>query len=259
MALDTASAGIRLHFIDGGAGDPPLVFVPGWCCDHTFFQPQFDHFKRSNRVFAVDPRGFGQSDRPHGGYDIPTQADDVARVCRDIGLVKPVIIGHSLGGMIAVDLAARYPTLVRAVVAVDPGPLHMLPETRAMFEAFIAALEGPDSKTVREQYIEDMFAAQDDPKRCQWIKETMCSVPIDVALAQLRGVLDWNGVGALSLSTSPLLVLRRGTGGSNEPSRLHAQRDGIKFGVIVGAGHFFQLEVPDQVNPMIERFLKGLA
>lgn len=261
MALDTASAGIRLHFIDGGAGDPPLVFVPGWCCDHTFFQPQFDHFKRSNRVFAVDPRGFGQSDRPHGGYDIPTQADDVARVCRDIGLVKPVIIGHSLGGMIAVEIAARHPSLPGAIVAVDPGPLAIRSESRAVFEALVAALEGPDARAALRTYVDRMFRAIDDRDRRRWITDTMSSAPLDIAAAIIRGVIEWNGPGALQLCNVPLLVLMNGpsVGGSNEPGRLLELKSNIQFGVTVGAGHFHQLEVPEQVNAMIERFLKTLS
>lgn len=255
--VEAVRAGVRLHYVDEGAGDPTFVFVPGWCCDHTFFGPQFGHFKSSHRVIALDLRGCGRSARPDHGYDIPTLADDVAGLCRELGIAKAVVAGHSLGGMIGVELAVRHPTLVRAVVAVDPGPLAMLPESRATFEALIAELEGPESAAVREQYIDDLFAPLDDPDRRLWIKETMCSVPIDIALAVLRGVVEWNGVGALRLSTAPLLVLRSGTGGSNDPARLLSLRPGIQFGVTVGAGHFIQLEVPDQVNPMIERFVKG--
>src|SRR5688500_18012179 len=70
--------GLGLFYRQEGSGDPPLVFVHGWCCDHTFFQPQFDHFKASHAVTTLDLRGCGQSDRPKDSYDIPTLADDVA-------------------------------------------------------------------------------------------------------------------------------------------------------------------------------------
>jgi len=254
------SAGVRLHYVDQGAGEPSFVFLPGWCCDHTFFQPQFDHFRSTHRVIAMDLRGCGESDRPPDGYDIPTQADDVAALCRQLGVEKPVIVGHSLGGMIGVELAARHPSVPRAIVAVDPGPLAMLPESRAVFEAFIAALEGPDSAAARRAYIDGMFLPSDDIERRRWITETMCSVPLEFALPVLRGVVEWNGVGALMLGEAPLLVLLSETGGSNDPARLRALRSNkIEFGVTVGAGHFIQLEVPDQVTPMIDRFVRTLA
>ena len=65
----------------------------------------------------------------------------------------------------------------------------------------------------------------------------------------------WNGIAALLMCSAPMLVLLSQPGGSNDPSRLRALRSDAQFGVTVGAGHFHQLEVPDQVNAMIERFL----
>jgi len=250
--------GIRLQYLDEGAGDPPFVFVHGWCCDQTFFQPQFDHFQPSHRVVTLDLRGCGESDKPEGGYDIPTLTDDVARLCREIGLVKPVVVGHSLGGMIGVELAARHPSLARAIVADDPGPIAMLPESRAVFEAFIAALEGPDSSAARKGYIDGMFLPAGDQVLRRRITQTMCSVPLHVAIEVLRGVLTWNGAGAVQLCTVPLLVLLSETGGSNDPPRLKALKPDVQIGVTVGAGHFHQLEVPEQVTPMIERFVQAL-
>jgi pimeloyl-ACP methyl ester carboxylesterase len=49
--------GVRLAYTEAGSGDPPLLFVHGWCCDHSYFQPQFEHFQRGHRVVAVDLRG----------------------------------------------------------------------------------------------------------------------------------------------------------------------------------------------------------
>lgn len=259
MAIATG-AGIKLHYVQEGAGDPTFVFVHGWCCDHTFFQPQFDHFKQSHRAVSPDLRGCGESDKPDAGYDIPTLTDDVAALCRDLGLERPIIVGHSLGGMIGVELAARHPSLPGAIVAVDPGPLAIQPSSTAVFEALIAALEGPDGAAARQEYISGMFLATDDRDRKRWISETMCSAPLSIAAASIRGVMDWNGVGALQLCTVPLLVLMSdaSVGGSNEPKRLLELKSDIQFGVTVGAGHFNQLEVPDQVNAMIARFVQTI-
>ena len=248
--------GVRLHYVAEGAGDPAFVFVHGWCCNYTFFQPQFDHFKLSHRVVALDLRGCGESDQAKDGYDIPTLADDVAALSSHLGLTRPVIVGHSLGGMIAIELAARHPLHAGAVVAVDPGPIDPLPEIVHVFEELIAQLEGPDSDAARRAYVESLFMSTDDIERRRSILETMCSVPRHIAVAALRGVLAWNGVGAFLSATAPLLVLRSKPGGSNDPARLLSLRPDVKIGVTFGSGHFNQLEVPEQVNPMIERFLR---
>ena len=68
---------------------------------------------------ALDPRGCGKSDRRDSGYDIPTLADDVASLCRRLAISKPVVVGHSLGGMIAIELAAAHPSLASGIIAVD--------------------------------------------------------------------------------------------------------------------------------------------
>jgi pimeloyl-ACP methyl ester carboxylesterase len=84
----------------------------------------------------------------------------------------------------------------------------------------------------------------------------MCLVPQRIAAAVLRGVVAWNGVGALRLCNVPMLVLLSDSGGSNAPDRLLALKPSIHFGITVGTGHFHQLEVPEQVTPMIEKFIQ---
>lgn len=245
---------VSLYYERAGEGNPPLVFVHGWCCDHTFFRPQFDHFRSTHQVLALDLRGCGSSDRPDDGYDVPSFADDLAWLCADIGIERPVVIGHSLGGMIAIELAARYPRLPLMVVADEPGPINPLPETRLIYEGFAAELQGPGAEAVRRAWVEADLTA-DDPVLSRWIVETMCSVPLSVAAAVIRGVNAWNGVAAFALCEVPLLVLLSVTGGSNDPARLLPLKPDLHVGVTVGAGHFNQLEVPEQVTAMIERFI----
>ena len=50
-------AGLSLYYERAGSGEPELLFVPGWCCDHTAFRPQFEHFARTHAVTALDLRG----------------------------------------------------------------------------------------------------------------------------------------------------------------------------------------------------------
>ena len=103
-----------------------------------------------------------------------------------------------------------------------------------------------------------MFLSGDNAELRNRITQTMCSAPLAVAIPVLRGVMSWNGVGALRLCEAPLLILRCETGGSNDAARLLALKPNLQIGVTVGSGHFHQLEVPEQVTPMIERFVKTL-
>ena len=175
------SEDLKLYYERAGTGEPELLFVPGWCCDHTAFQPQFDHFARTHAVTALDLRGCGQSDQPDDGYTIPELADDVARLCAEVGIEKPVIAGHSLGGMIAVELAARYPSLPSALVLVDPGPIDPSPESGKIYSAFAEEMAGPNGEEVRRAWVQDMGAR--DEELARWIVELMCAVPLPIAAA----------------------------------------------------------------------------
>lgn len=250
--------GVRLYYEQEGQGDPSFVFVHGWCCNRTFFQPQFEHFKASHSVVTLDLRGCGESDQPDGGYDISTLAQDVGWLCGELGVNKPVIVGHSMGALVGIELAVQRPRLLAGVVAVDPGPLHPTPEVRSVFAGLIAQLEGPNGEEVRRVFVESMFLPTDDAERKRAIVEAMGSVPLPVAAAMMQGTLAWNAVAALALCDVPLLVLRSSgsPGGSNDPARLLSVNPRLQLGVTVGAGHFHQLEVPEQVTAMIERFVR---
>jgi pimeloyl-ACP methyl ester carboxylesterase len=246
-------AGTRLYYERAGTGEPELLFVPGWCCDHTAFQPQFDHFAKTHAVTALDLRGVGQSDAPGGGYSIPELADDVASFCGAVGIEKPVIVGHSLGGMIAVEVAARFASLPSALVLVEPGPIAPLPATVDFFSDFATRLEGPDGEELRRAYVHDMGAR--DEELARWIVDHMCVPEQHVAAAVIRGVSEWDGREPLARCTLPVLALRDEIGETTDILRLLEIKPDLEVGITVGAGHFHQLEVPEQVNAMIDRFL----
>ena len=247
--------GLKLYYERDGSGEPELLFIPGWCCDQTFYAPQFDHFKSSHAVTALALRGCGRSNYPESGYDIPTLADDVAWFCAEVGIEEPVVIGHSLGGMIAIELGARHPSLPRALVADDPGPVHPTDAAISVYDGFAEQLAGPAGEAARRAWVEDGVGPTADDELRKKIVDTMCAVPLPVARAVIENVTSWNGVAAFVMCDVPLLVLLSGPDASNDPSRLQPLRPATSFGMTVGTGHFHQLEAPEQVNAMIERFL----
>jgi len=248
--------GVQLHYERRGSGALELVFVPGWCCDSTVFVPQVEHFARTCSVTVVDPRGCGRSDAPAEGYEISTAADDVARLCAALEIEHPVVLGHSRGGMVVVELAARHPQLPSALVAFDPGPIHATADAVRIYSGLAEELAGPSGEAVRRAFVESAVSGNLDAELRQHVVDLMCAVPLRVATALMEGVVGWNGTAALSFCEVPLLVLLAGPAKSNDASRLAPLKPDIQYGMTVGAGHFNHLEVPEQVNPMVERFLE---
>src|SRR5262245_41821737 len=125
MAEFVATAdGVRLAYDTAGRGEPPVVFVHGWGGDRSYFAPQVTHFADRHAVATLDLRGHGESGRPEpgrpGSYEVAAFADDTLAVAEAAGLHRPVVVGHSLGGLAALACAAR-PGAVRAAVMVNPA------------------------------------------------------------------------------------------------------------------------------------------
>ena len=139
----TRRNGASLFYGDFGVGDPPIVLVHG-IGNHTPFARQIEHFRRAHRVIAPDLPGFGQSEAPPGRQaGIEEFSDDVTWLCDELELRAPVIVGHSMGGAIAFEVAAARPDLPSAIVLLDPIPIVPLPALRDQRAALLAALEGP--------------------------------------------------------------------------------------------------------------------
>jgi pimeloyl-ACP methyl ester carboxylesterase len=167
-----------LAYAESGAGDPPLVFVHGWTCNHTHFAPQFSHFEKDHRVVAVDLRGHGASDAPEQRYTVTAFADDVAWLCEQADVEGPVLVGHSMGGSVVLDVAARYPDLPRAVVMLDAAPIVGASPAAGTAIEVAAALSGPDGPMARAAPIEHAVSALGrDPELQDAVRRDMGPTP----------------------------------------------------------------------------------
>lgn len=247
--------GVKLAYTESGSGSPPVVLVHGWTCDRSYFAPQEKHLAARHRVVAVDLRGHGESDKPQGPYPIAQFADDVAWLCRELGLVKPIVIGHSMGGMTAVELAARHPELPSAIVACD-SPMAVPDALASNLVAVAEQLRKPDWRPAHRAFItQALFIPADDAARKEKILAQMTSAPDHVTLGCWEGILGADMESALRKVKVPFLYLFAAAPLA-DAQKLRALCPHVTTGQTVGAGHFQQLEVPDQVNPMIDRFLR---
>ncbi len=107
--------GMNLYYEQAGQGSP-LVFLSGLGGDHRAFQVSARYFGERHRTLLFDARDVGRSDRAVGDYTTPDLADDVAGLLATLSIPAANVIGHSLGGLVAQELALRHPDSVRTLV-----------------------------------------------------------------------------------------------------------------------------------------------
>jgi pimeloyl-ACP methyl ester carboxylesterase len=246
--------GARICYEEDGTRAQPIVFVHGWCCNHRYFGPQYGHFAARHHVVALDQRGFGESDKPEQKYTIEGFADDVAALCRELRLERPAIVGHSMGGAIALAVAARHPSLVRAIALCDPAvffPQFM----KDAIGPFLQGLASPDYQNVAAAFIEQrLFAPGDDAARRLRITAEMCQTPQHVMSSAFENLIAFDCETAARACKVPVLLIDA-EAPIPERARFREACPQLVMAQTAGAGHFHQLEVPEQVNAMLERFL----
>ena len=251
---------ITLFYEEARGGDPPILLVHGWCCDHTYLAPQFERYAALGRkVVTVDLRGHGSSDKPKQHYTMQVFADDLAWSCEQLRLTKPVVIGHSMGGIVAFDLASRYSDLPSAVVMLDAAVV--LPSAaRAGIPSFLEQLRGPNYREALRDYVGNaLFIPTDNLDRKESILERMTTAPQHVMVSAFEGLRDYDPtVVASGLAVPGLYIAADEAVPRSDMVRFHEMAAQILYGKTVGSGHFCQLEVPEQVNAMIDRFLSIL-
>jgi pimeloyl-ACP methyl ester carboxylesterase len=231
-----------------------FVFVHGWACDHNFFPPQIDYFSRNHRVIPADLVGHGASDAPPQKYTVAQFPDDLAWLCGELHVERAVLVGHSMGGVVALELAGRYPQVAAAVCLIDSV---VFPS-----EACLAQLGQLGEQLATTNYTEvlqraatSLFIEKDDPERKTRLLARMAKTPQHVAVPALRGHLRDYDLGRAALASRVPTAYIAATNLMSDLDQFRCFCPQLETGQTMGSGHFSQLEVPEQINAMLELFV----
>lgn len=153
----------QMAYHDSGNQLPSLIFLHGTGCDASDWMPVTDGLPHNRRFIALDFRGHGQSTVPTQQFTLTDLAEDVLHLADKLRLQAFVIVGHSLGGMVAMEVAQHSPHVVGLVLlegwislssagsAFDPGRFY-----GALSEAAIAEIQ-QKAKTTRSRFQSDIW------------------------------------------------------------------------------------------------------
>ncbi len=251
---------VDLAYDEAGEGSPALLLLHGHSCARTDFVHQVEAFSSSHRVIAFDQRGHGDSSKARdGSYGFEATAGDARVLCEALGVERPVVVGHSLGGVSALRLAAE-PGFASALVLLD-STVEIPGEVESELAAYNDRLEGLSDAEFRHEvraYARyRMIDPSDDQKVADELIERAAQVPKDVYVPAASSIAGVDIARIAAAVEVPALFIASSLPWIR-PERVHELQPGWFLGRTVGAGHFHHLLVADQVNAMIERFLASI-
>jgi len=222
---------------------------------------------RNHRVVTFDNRGTGRSDAPEDGYSIAQFARDAACVLEAVGAAQAHVVGHSMGGYIALSLAVQRPELVRSLVLIGtssggPGALPIPPATS---EAWKASVSLPPAEFARATMPYSFATGWSDahPERFEELLARRLEFPTATEpwKKQFRAVseLGRDGIDVASLSIPALVI--HGTDDRVVPyingQRLARQLPRARLHSMDGAGHLCFLEEPKRVLSLLQSWVEA--
>ena len=255
MHTTTAPDGATIAYEATGSG-PPLVLVHGITDSHCAWDPLVADLATDHQVIAVDLRGHGGSERKPP-YEPVTLANDVRAVVDAVGADTPMMVGHSLGGVIVSAYAAFHPAhkvlnidqslelagFKAALVSVEP----MLRGSNAEFQAVMSSLTdmlfGPLSASERER-----LTAQSSPE--QDVVLGIWSTVLDSSTEELDALLH----AMAGTVTAPYLALHGSDPGADYPAYLKSLIPHAEIEVWADHGHFPHLVEPQRFVERLREF-----
>lgn len=246
---------ITLTYDYMGKGSLSFLLIHGVGANRTFFTDMMRHLSQHARVLNPDLRGHGESDKPDEPYSMQTYADDLSALVKTTKLDNIIVVGHSMGGNIALEFAAQHPDLVKGLVLLDAW-LFWSESALAFFAERLAELKSAEFKE-HLHHLADMRCFPTDRHKEQVLKSFLAT-PQYVWTSSLEKMRDWNKestVEAVEACHVPILYVQTDKILVDLDKFQQHFHSTLILGKVIGTGHFCNLEVPDQVDAMIDRFV----
>ncbi len=255
--------GLALAYTDEGKG-LPLVFVHGFPLHRGAWQKQIDALRSSYRVIAPDLCGLGESEAGSGPATMTQFAEDIHGLLQQIHPGPVVLIGHSMGGYVALAFARQFPSQLRGLVLVGTKAGNDTPEGAAGRRATAEKVKTEGSKVVVDAMAPKMLAASNlDGKMAEQVRAIMAPSKPQGVIAALLGMAERpDSTAMLAGIATPTLVI---TGADDtiippaESEKLAKAIRGAQLTMIPHAGHLVAFEQADEFNRVLKKWLDGIT
>lgn len=255
--------GLTLHYrIEGPLHGPPLVFINSLGTDLRLWDAVVPAFVGRFRIIRFDKRGHGLSDAPPGPYTIRDHVQDLVGLLEHLKIETAILVGISVGGLIAMDYTLQHPQRVTALVLCDTAPKI---GTAELWRERMAAVSeqglGPLAEKLIERWFTPTFANQ-HPAAYRGYRNMLARMPFAGYIATCAALRDADLREQVAAITTPTLALCGAADISTPPAvlrQLAATLPNARFELISGAAHLPCVEQPVAVVAAVNRFFQDRA
>ena len=241
-----------------GKESTALVFLHGWCGDHEYWKNQADVFADDYRVVTLDQAGHGGSGKERKEWTVSSLAGDVESVVKALGLKRVILIGHSMGGPVALLAAKRMPGKVIGVIGVDTLQNVEFKMPEEVRKKFLADFDKDFKGTLRMAF-PGMVSEKTDPELKKWLLTRAEAQEPTMAVGLMHNLSEQDMKVFLKDANVPVRCINSGGGfqfftpTSIETNKKYGDYNAV---IIEDVGHYPMLEKPDEFNQKLREVLK---
>jgi len=249
---------IEMHYEMFGQGQP-LILVHGLGSSGRDWEKQLPAFSKYYQVVTFDLRGHGQSQKPSGPYSIPLFAKDTAELIKALGISPIHVVGISLGGMVAFQLAVDYPELVRSLVVVNAGPEVVARTMKDHWQIFFrfAILYLLGMRRMGMVLSKRLFPKDEQASLREIFVERWAKNNFQAYLNALRAIVGWSVMDRIHMIHLPTLIVtvEKDYTPISAKETFVAKMPQARLVVVPNSLHATPVDNPEKFNEIVMSFL----
>ncbi|WP_420642342.1 alpha/beta fold hydrolase [Candidatus Leptofilum sp.] len=247
----------RLFADDGGEGrtELPIVFLHSLAGNTQHWEAQLRHARQTRRAIALDLCGHGRSPAADGDFALESLAQDVHTTLHELDVERFILVGHSLGGSVAVAYAGSYQQQVAGLLLVDPsGDSTQLPTEQV--QGLLGALQSEAYTAVIEEYWQQILTGATEATQAQ-VMHDLHKMDKATVVGMMQALLSYKPTPALQKYAGQRLSVI--TPINQAPFSLHNLVPDFPHTVIGGTSHWLHMDKPEQFNEIMDAFILAVS
>jgi pimeloyl-ACP methyl ester carboxylesterase len=253
--LTRSSDGVEIVYYEKGTGNKTLLFIHGYGCNSKYWWAQLQHFSKNYRVISIDLGGHGESGTNRNDYTMANFGGDVVAVMNEENIKQSYLIGHSMGGPVALEAAVVLQDRVTAIIGVDTfhniakGPAS--PFVKLMVNTMFRFRQSSSTNdAVTKQFRED---ANLDLKN--WVSQKAETTDPRASRGSLSSIIAMDYPTQLKKINVPIITLNSRFWMDTEVEEGHKEYSKYEVSFIDEVGHYVMMEKPTYFNKWLDGVL----